>query len=633
MTEVIDHEAEQLAKSFRPNRRPLLLAFAANFAIAAVLLGVPYVRGRMLANEERQNFVGFVQCLIGGEPAATPGLSMPRGERDHFAAKVLQAGADWPMSCQPKLKKLAPPNALFLWPSVKQTGADLRAAIDLVDRELTQLAKRRKAGLARVPQRPLEALSRLQAASVLYVRAADVDKNIDNDAIVLKQRVTGLAKPARLPLIAGDTTELDVWSRDGTLEALALDGRGLSYVRVDDGKVDRERVKRTSFLRGVVRAGATPYLVWAMPDAKCIEREDRCADRPTGIAPFDKGGTQLGEPIWKLPGHPGGRLDRVLEISATGRVDLIARENADGGLELVRARLPEVVKDPPPDAKPALLEATDTWPIVEKAGPTSVTLVPGEPRAVARASDDAGTQSVTANVIWAAPATEATPLTLEPAAGSGGWITSCGSDGARWLAYGSTTELRVAKIDPHAATQLAQHALKLTAALDEVDAGRDQVRLLCDRTRAQLLWIDAGHALRQLTCAADSCGDPSPVAGQAAQFTGILTADGSVIAYHASMLEPAVRVVHLDAHGALAGPSLIPAACWEPLGGMCGTAVLASDAQRVLLLARDGPDLLALETTDQGRTFATLSGFQRGSSFDDDGASPLQQHRRRKGLE
>jgi hypothetical protein len=633
MTEVIDHEAERLVKSFRPNQRPLVLAFGINFVIAALLLGVPYVRGRMLANEERRNFVGFAQCLIGGEPAPVPGLSMPRGEREHFAAKVLHASAAWPMSCRPQLKKLAPPNALFLWPSIKQTGADLRAAVDLVDRELTRLAERRKAGLARVPQRPLEALSRLQAASVLYVRAADVDKNIDNDAIVLERRATGLATPARLPLIAGDTTELDVWSRDGTLEALALDGRGLSYVRVDDGKVDRERVKRTSFLRGVVRAGATPYLVWAMPDAKCVDRLDHCADRPTGIAPFDKGGAQLGEPLWKVPGHPGGRLDRVLEISDTGRVDLIARDNADGGLELVRVRLPEALKNPPPDAKPALLETIDTWPIVEQAGPTSVTLVPGEPRAVARASDDADTQHVAASVIWAAPAEDATPLTLEPAAGSGGWIVSCGGDQARWLAYGSTTELRVATIDPHAVKPLAEHALKLTAALDEVDAGRDRVRLLCDGTRAQLLWIDADHALTQLTCAADGCGAPSTVAARAAQFTGIFTADGSVIAYHVSMIEPAVRVIHLDARGASAGPALIPAACWEPLGGMCGPAVLASDAQRVLLLARDGPNLLALETVDQGRTFATLSGFQRGSSFEDDGASPMQQHRRRKGLE
>ena len=53
----------------------------------------------------------------------------------------------------------------------------------------------------------------------------------------------------------------------------------------------------------------------------------------------------------------------------------------------------------------------------------------------------------------------------------------------------------------------------------------------------------------------------------------------------------------------------------------------------MILLARDGPDLLALETTDEGRSFGQLSGFRRQAAFETSTTAPLQQHRRKKGLE
>ncbi|HEY2736644.1 MAG TPA: hypothetical protein VGI70_21740, partial [Polyangiales bacterium] len=314
MSNASELENARLASTFRPNRRPLFIALLVNGVLSALLLGVPYWRGRQLAQEERRDFVQFARCLIGGEMAPEPGLSIPRGDRDHFAGKFLFARADWPLLCRPALQRLAPPDAFFLWPSVKQAGADLRAAVTAVDRELTLLDTRRKHARERVPERPLAALKLLQGATVLYAREAGADADLDNDAIRYQHAVAALAAPARLPLMAGNGS-LDVWSSGLALEAVALDGRGLSYVHVEGGKIDRDRVQRTSFLRGVVRAGSTPYLVWAMPDARCDDREDHCAGRPTGIARYERGATKLGDPTWKLSGHPAGRIDRVLQIS------------------------------------------------------------------------------------------------------------------------------------------------------------------------------------------------------------------------------------------------------------------------------------------------------------------------------
>jgi hypothetical protein len=380
MADVSDLEDQRMANAFRPNRRPLLLAVLANGTMAALLLGVPYWRGHNLAANERRDFAQFARCLMGGEIADKPGLSLPRGERDHFAAKVLFANPSWPLVCRPALQRLAPPDATFLWPSVKQAGADLRAAVELVARELSTLDARRKHGQGRVPERPLEALKRLQAATVLYAHAAGADLDVDNDAIRFAGPAPGLAAPARLPLMAGAGT-LDVWSTGPALEAIALDGRGISYVHVADGKIDRDRLRRTSFLRGVLRAGSTPYLVWAMPDARCQDREDHCAGRPTGLSRYERGATVLAEPTWKLAGHPAGRIDRVMQISELGRVDFIARATAAGALELLTFRLPTDAAPEAGEHKVNTLDPNAYFPVRSEEGPVSAVLLPGEPSA------------------------------------------------------------------------------------------------------------------------------------------------------------------------------------------------------------------------------------------------------------
>jgi hypothetical protein len=565
---------------------------------------------------------------------------------------VLFAKPSWPLLCRPALQRLAPPPAFFLWPGVKQAGEDMRAAVAMVERELVTLDTSRKRGPGRVPARPLEALRRLQAATVLFAQAAGVDADVDNDAIRFEHAASGLATPARLPLMAGNGT-LDVWSSGPTLEAIALDGRGISYVRVADGKIDRDRLRRTSFLRGVLRAGSTPYLVWAMPDARCADREDHCAGRPTGLAPYERGATALSEPTWKLSGHPAGRLDRVMQVSELGRVDLLARATPAGALELLMFRLPSASAGATGNSgehKALSLEPNADYPVRSEGGAVSALLLPGEPSAALYASDT--DEGVSASLAYARE--DAKPLPLPAASGAGAWAVGCTLGDARYLVYGSTSQMRIVRahpsaaldsattkpaglsggtIDPGALEPLSVVDVALRAPLDADNPAFDEVRLLCDAERAHVLYTNITHALQQITCDANGCGQPQEIARDVSGYSAVSAGEALVVAFAAPLNAGVVQVIRVDREGHAVARASTPAACWEPLGGMCGTPTLIRDAQRLVLAARDGADLLALESTDLGRTFSTLSGLVVGTGFEASTTSPLQQHRLKKGLQ
>lgn len=698
MTELTEREARELAGSLRPRRRPLLIAVTANAAIAILLLGVPYLRGHMLATEKRADFVSFVQCMIGGSPSEQPGLSLPRAEREHYAAKVLFANSDWPLSCRSALKRLEPPDAIFLWPSLKVAGADLRETIELMDHELVALAKRRTEAPGRVPQRPLDAMKRVQAATVLFARAADSAGDIDTDSVVLSPRVAGLAAPARLPLMIGETEGMLPWSEAGELELLAFDSHSLAYVHVDDGKLDRQRVRRNAFMRGVTRAGDTPYLVWAMPEIRCEEREDRCCRRPTGLSRYDKSSSAMEEPSWKLPGHPAERLDRGLVISETGRIDFLRRSSARGGVEWIRTRLPDALSAAPVDQRPEMLPADAVWTIVElpdspaapaakstaadredakpppagstttpepdtstavaSAGdpssaspsrdedraepkaeqtqapppmvPTSAVLLGGEPAMVLHATET-GSGVVASLTIASQPAKT---LALESTRGQHPWAVACTSGVQRWLAYGSNEELQLARFTPEQGLSLlGAQPVALGRPLDPDDNGADRLRLLCEDGRAQLLFVGRDRTLRQIVCSHDSCRQARDLVQNVAEFSAVLRRGLGLIAFQQGPLSPTIKLLRLDEQLAPTASPTVAGTCWEPLGGMCGRPTLIADAQRTVLLTRDGPDVLALETTNDGRTFAALSGLAAGHLLDSSTTSPLQQHRRRKGID
>jgi hypothetical protein len=390
-----------------------------------------------------------------------------------------------------------------------------------------------------------------------------------------------------------------------------------------------------------------------MPDARCADREDHCAGRPTGLAPYERGATALSEPTWKLSGHPAGRLDRVMQVSELGRVDLLARATPAGALELLMFRLPSASAGAAGNSgehKAVSLEPNADYPVRSDGGAVSALLLPGEPSAALYASDT--DERVSASLAWARE--DAKPLPLPAASGAGAWAVGCTLGDARYLVYGSTSQMRIVRahpsaaldsattkpaglsggtIDPGALEPLSVLDVALRAPLDADNPAFDEVRLLCDAERAHVLFTNITHALEQITCDANGCGQPQEIARDVSGYSAVSAGEALVVAFAAPLNAGVVQVIRVDREGHAVARASTPAACWEPLGGMCGTPTLIRDAQRLVLAARDGADLLALESTDLGRTFSTLSGLVVGTGFEASTTSPLQQHRLKKGLQ
>ncbi|MDQ3036241.1 MAG: hypothetical protein M3Y87_27820, partial [Myxococcota bacterium] len=105
MSDELEEEAE---RAFRPGRRPAWIAVALNGALAMLLLGFPYGRGRLRANDAADHFARLAECMYGGERVESPGLALPAGDRERFAARVERADAAWPASCAEELRAMRP---------------------------------------------------------------------------------------------------------------------------------------------------------------------------------------------------------------------------------------------------------------------------------------------------------------------------------------------------------------------------------------------------------------------------------------------------------------------------------------------------------------------------------------------
>jgi len=277
-------------------------------------------------------------------------------------------------------------------------------------------------------------------------------------------------------------------------------------------------------------------------------------------------------------------------------------------------------------AQPASAAAVDA-----QAAPrrhVSVTLVAGEPLAVLRAVE--GEASVAAALLIAGQPLQT--LALPPAAGSGGWVTACAAGAVRWLGYGSASELRIARAQAGTAAPLTAASAELGEPIDASDVARDRVILLCTEQLARVLYVDQAKALRQITCSASECSAPLTLAAVVQQLSAVQRQDVTLVSFYEGPLAPTIKLLRLDAAGKPLGPAVVAGSCWEPLGGLCGASTLVGDAQRVALLTRDGPDLLALESVNTGRSWGVLSGFQQRAPTSS-GSDPMQQHRLRKGLE
>ena len=202
------------------------------------------------------------------------------------------------------------------------------------------------------------------------------------------------------------------------------------------------------------------------------------------------------------------------------------------------------------------------------------------------------------------------------------------------MAFGTREELALVRVgaDGVAVPLLPPTALPLGPVLPRDDARRDRVRMQCGPAGVTLMALPENRGLFALRCTRDACVRGPVVATEVVTFDAAHSGDGLIVAY-TRRGEPQIAVLRADAKGAPIGPPQTPAPCWDPEGGLCGQPTLTVAEDRVLLCARENADLLALESNDGGLRWQPLPGLQRGSAISTDPNAPLQQHRRRKGLE
>ena len=154
------------------------------------------------------------------------------------------------------------------------------------------------------------------------------------------------------------------------------------------------------------------------------------------------------------------------------------------------------------------------------------------------------------------------------------WTAACAAGADRFVAYGSSSELRVQHYadGPNAQQLTAQH-IELGAPLDPDDSGGDRLRFLCEDGHAQLLFIAKDLSLQELACDKSTCTPARALTKNVAEFDAVRRRGLTLIAYQQGPVAPTIKLLRLDEQGKLAGNPSIVGTCWEPLGGMCGRPI------------------------------------------------------------
>jgi hypothetical protein len=236
--------------------------------------------------------------------------------------------------------------------------------------------------------------------------------------------------------------------------------------------------------------------------------------------------------------------------------------------------------------------------------------------------------------LWAYEA-GARPIALGRADGEGGWVQACDGNGARWVAFGSERELALARVPAEGEATLPwpASALQIGALLPRDESRRDRVRVVCGAAHATLVVLGSDETLNVLRCDPASCARTPTLARGVTAFDVAVTVDDVAVVAYARRDQPQVTVVRIDARGSTLAPPQTPAPCWDPTGGMCGQPTLVAEPGRLLLCARDGSDLVALESQDGGERWRPLSGLKVSNALSNDVSAPMEQHRIRKGLD
>jgi hypothetical protein len=564
------------------------MALFLNGLLALTLLGIPYLRGRLRAREAVAGFAELARCVYGGRIPEEPGLALPAGDREHFAARVERAGPTWPTDCVEILHRLRPQPAIFLFPSSKQAEEDLRRAIDLAEGEFVALHRVREAarggrGVGAVPERPLRAMTQLRAALANLLTAADVAVDSRADAIVLDPEPT-VVEPSRVPLETASGGALRVRPEPGGLRAIATDARSIAEVVVREGSTELVRVRRPTAVRGILLGPEGGYPLWLTSEATCAQDEARCRNRLLGIGRLRADERELRPRAW-LAAHPFGRVDRSVRIGAGGEVWVIALAET-GGIEALRFALEPGAERPAQDGPITPRVAIERRPIG-----VAVEALLVEGGAIAVLPEGQGVRVRGVGIPETAGAI-ALPEGRSRLRQGEAVLARCGA----WTALGMPHGVAVIAPGGVLGTTLAR---ELREPVLGAAPGDDAIRLVCTDQGADVIALDRRRRVVRWACTPDRCADePDVLAEGALAFDAAHAAGVTLVAWSGGVQHPQIRVRRV--RGDVIGAPEVPAPCWDSGQGMCGAPIVVAEGAHLLVVAREGADLRVLEMAESG---------------------------------
>ncbi|GAB4217150.1 MAG: hypothetical protein OHK0013_44370 [Sandaracinaceae bacterium] len=576
--------------AFRPSVRPFVTALLANLALALLLLGIPYVRGRDRARASARGVAALSACLLDGEVRQELGLALPTGERERFATLFERGPEDWPGRCAPLLSAIDHEPATFLLPSPKASELDLHSAIESMGEALLDLERVRREG-GPVPERPLEALGLLRGITAELLAANDLSIDPNEIGITLRPRQDALPTPSRVPVRTGSGFFRIEADRDPAVRIVVADGLGVAEVQVFEpaigetsARVRLLQLRRPSGARGVVVGTSDAWLAWTTSEATCDADPRHCAMRATGLGRLLEGRRVMHPEYW-IAAHPAGPPERSI-VASDARFTVVAR-TADGGVE---ARVFARGEPMPAPTGGDGLEVAPTRAEVSRVLPGARDWVVGDGHVTALLETAAG-REVRTVLIGEDPASDrvvaSTPDAelLEPC---GPFVVAIGSGHAQAIRAGTAWQ-RV--------------ALAARAPLRGPSREQDGVRVACDEDVVAIGALDADGVLTVHRCTALGCEAARWPRERVTSFD-VAVHRGAVWALASGdERAPQIRAGTLPFDRG----TPVVGACWSSHTGLCGPGRFATGGDRLLLAAREGSDVLVLTLGESG--FEGLRGL------------------------
>lgn len=596
----VDEDVAALREGLRRRRVLWALGILGNLVVFVALIVGPYFRAQGRAREARHRFSAFVACLYGGQAVPNPGLVLPDGEGEAFAAMAWATEGSWPGECRGALDAIVPEEVFFLLPSAQGGEAEARGAVGLVRRELFDVAIEPDVVL---PSRPRRALRQLVSALSEWGKHVGVEEGVFSPALVLPN--TAVPRPERLPYGAQRGVPAQLWVREASVEMFALDRRGLSWVELRNRGVMNRRLRRPRRARAVHWQGRQPWLLWVQ-ERRC--EGERCQQRPFGIAPIADDAVRVPAPMHLSEGPVSDAAEDLGDRMVVQGDSVRVIAGATGQLEVVSYPIPEGLGDDataPPEEARAMLEASRESPVQRPVGRWSLDGV-----AVAAFVEDGRVLSLGNGrlELWDGPQREVLGTVPEGAEAAamqvrGPWLLLHTSE-QLWVFRWRQAELRASLALPDDGADWRWHADERRVAIAAAERTRILVRVCAEHCQDHSLepapGIDAHLLRRRLPRAPDDVSSRSLESWSLA-----LASDAAVVAVGA---EGEQLKVHRLAAGEVSQSR--PAPCWSDEEGFCGPPYLASGGGRVVLGAyQEHGDLLVVESQN-GHDWSPLVGLR-----------------------